>query len=374
MLIALLLAAVFLAYANGANDNFKGVATLFGSQTSGYREALTWACWTTLAGSLASVWVAQGLLSTFSGKGLVPDATAASPHFLVSVGFGAAATVLAASYLGLPISTTHALTGALVGAGLVHGAGEVAFSHLGSTFFIPLLVSPLLAMALTAGVYLIFRMGRLRLGIDKESCLCVGSEIVESELLPATGEQLLQPIPVFQPKIGSNPTCQHVYVGKFLGVPVAAALTKLHYLSAGAVGFARGLNDTPKIAALLIAASMLSPVTRYALVALFIALGGWFSARRVAETMSHRITALNPGQGFSANLVTSLLVIVASRLGMPVSTTHVGVGSLFGIGLLAGSADQRVMASIVSSWVGTLPLAALLAAMVSRLITFSYGP
>ena len=161
MLIALLLAAVFLAYANGANDNFKGVATLFGSQTSGYREALTWACWTTLAGSLASVWVAQGLLSTFSGKGLVPDATAASPHFLVSVGFGAAATVLAASYLGLPISTTHALTGALVGAGLVHGAGEVAFSHLGSTFFIPLLVSPLLAMALTVGVYLIFRMGRL---------------------------------------------------------------------------------------------------------------------------------------------------------------------------------------------------------------------
>ena len=50
MLIALLPAAVFLAYANGANDNFKGVATLFGSQSSGYREALTWACWTTLAG------------------------------------------------------------------------------------------------------------------------------------------------------------------------------------------------------------------------------------------------------------------------------------------------------------------------------------
>ena len=81
--------------------------------------------WTTLAGSLASVWVAQGLLSAFSGKGLVPDVIAASPHFLASVGFGAAATVLAASYLGLPISTTHALTGALVGAGLVYAGGEV---------------------------------------------------------------------------------------------------------------------------------------------------------------------------------------------------------------------------------------------------------
>ena len=370
MLILLLLAAVFLAYANGSNDNFKGVATLFGSQSAGYRSALNWACWTTLAGSLASVWVARGLLSTFSGKGLVADAIAASPYFLVSVGFGAAATVLAASYVGLPISTTHALTGALVGAGMVHARGAVAFSHLGSAFFVPLLVSPLLAMVLAAGAYLFFRTWRLKLGIDKESCLCVGSEIVQSEPLPATGERVLKPIPVLQPQIGSSQYCQHVYVGKFLGVPVAAALTKLHYLSAGAVGFARGLNDTPKIAALLIAGSMLSPVTRYGVVALFIALGGWLSARRVAQTMSHRITPLNPGQGFSANLVTSLLVIVASRLGMPVSTTHVSVGSLFGIGLLARSADHRVMASIVSSWVGTLPLAALLAAIVSLLITF----
>ena len=373
MLIALIVAAAFLAYANGANDNFKGVATLFGSQSAGYRGALNWACWTTLAGSLASVWVAQGLLSAFSGKGLVPDVIAASPHFLASVGFGAAATVLAASYLGLPISTTHALTGALVGAGLVYAGGEVAFSHLGSIFLIPLLVSPLLAMALAAATYLLFRMGRLRLGIDKESCLCVGAEIVESEPLPAMGERVLKPIPVLQPQIGSSQYCQHVYVGKFLGVPVAAALTKLHYLSAGAVGFARGLNDTPKIAALLMAGSMFPPVNRYAVVALLIALGGWLSAGRVAQTMSHRITTLNPGQGFSANLVTSLLVIGASRLGMPVSTTRVSVGSLFGIGLVAGSANRRVMTSIISSWVGTLPLAALLAALVSLLIIFLIG-
>ncbi len=98
--------------------------------------------------------------------------------------------------------------------------------------------------------------------------------------------------------------------------------------------------------------------------ALFIALGGWLSARRVAETLSHKVTAMNPGQGFSANLVTALLVIVASRLGMPVSTTHVSVGALFGIGVLSGSANKRVIASIVSSWVGTLPLAAVLAAIL----------
>ncbi|MDA2924822.1 inorganic phosphate transporter [Acidobacteria bacterium AH-259-L09] len=365
MLIALLLAAIFLAYANGANDNFKGVATLFGSGASDYRRALNWACWTTLAGSISAVWLARELVDIFSGKGLVPDAIAASPAFLVSVGLGAATTILTATYLGLPISTTHALTGALLGAAMVHTTGRVAFSHVGSAFLAPLIFIPLLAMACSASVYLIFRAFRLTLGIDKQSCVCVGRDIVHSVLLPATGETLFKPIPVWQPKIGSKEHCQHTYVGDFFGIPVTEILDKLHYLSAGAVGFARGLNDTPKITALLIASSTLTPVTRYGLVALFIALGGWLSARRVAETMSHRITAMNPGQGFSANLVTSLLVIVASDLGMPVSTTHVSVGSLFGIGLLSGSTDKRVIVSIVSSWVGTLPLAAVLAAIVS---------
>ena len=364
MLIASLLAAIMLAYANGANDNFKGVATLFGSRTSNYRRALNWACWTTLAGSITAAWFAGELLDTFSGRGLVPDAIAASPAFSASVGLGAAATVLLATYLGLPVSTTHALTGALVGAGLVHAASEVAFSQLGTAFLAPLLFSPLLAMVCAGGVYLIFRACRLALGIDKESCLCVGRDIVQSELLPAAGERLLKPIPVWQPQIGSNQYCQQSYLGNFLGLPVAQTMDKLHYLSAGAVGFARGLNDTPKIAALLVASSTLLPVTRYAVVAVLIALGGWLSARRVAETMSHKVTSMNPGQGFSANLVTGLLVIAASRLGMPVSTTHVSVGSLFGIGLLSGTANKRVIASIVSSWVGTLPLAAVLAGIL----------
>ncbi len=364
MWIASLLAAVMLAFANGANDNFKGVATLLGSHTTNYRRALNWACSTTLAGSIAAAWIAQELLDTFSGRGLVPDAIASTPAFSASVGLGAAATVLLATYLGLPISTTHALTGALVGAGLIHAANEVAFSHLGTAFVAPLFLSPLLAMICAAAIYLIFRACRLALGIDKESCLCVGREIIRSELLPAAGERLFKPLPVWQPQMGSNQQCQQSYVGHFWGIPVVKALDLLHYLSAGAVGFARGLNDTPKIAALLVVSSAQTPAARYGLVALFIALGGWLSARRVAETLSHKVTAMNPGQGFSANLVTAFLVIIASRLGMPVSTTHVSVGSLFGIGVLSGSANKRVIASIVSSWVGTLPLAAVLAAIL----------
>lgn len=65
-------ATMFVAYANGANDNFKGVATLFGSGTTDYRKALWWATGATLAGSLAALFLATTLVQTFQGQGLVP--------------------------------------------------------------------------------------------------------------------------------------------------------------------------------------------------------------------------------------------------------------------------------------------------------------
>ena len=108
---------VFLAYSNGSNDNFKGVATIYGSGTASYRRALAWATAATLAGSMLTLVLAAGLITTFSAKGLVSDALAASPAFLGAAALGAALTVLLASLVGLPVSTTHALTGALTGAG-----------------------------------------------------------------------------------------------------------------------------------------------------------------------------------------------------------------------------------------------------------------
>ncbi len=94
------------------------------------------------------------------------------------------------------------------------------------------------------------------------------------------------------------------------------------------------------------------------------AAGGLLNARKVAETISKKITPLNHGQGFTANLVTGLLVVYASRLGIPVSTTHVSVGSLFGIGFITKKANPRVVREILLSWVLTLPIAALLSGFI----------
>src|SRR6187399_3302295 len=96
-------AVLFVAYANGANDNFKGVATLFGSGTSGYRRALAWGTLATFAGSLTAILLSETLVKQFSGRGLVPDGLVGSPSFVAAVAIGTALTVFLATWLSFPI-------------------------------------------------------------------------------------------------------------------------------------------------------------------------------------------------------------------------------------------------------------------------------
>ena len=365
MIITFLFFAVcFLAYTNGANDNFKGVASLYGSRTCGYRTALGWATISTFAGSIAAAFLAEALLKKFSGRGLVPDELTTSPFFLLAVGYGAGATVLLATVLGFPISTTHALTGALVGAGLVatHGTG-VHLGALGKSFVLPLLLSPLLAVAAGAVIYLLFRFARLRAGITKQMCICAGVEERVLALPQPSGVFAAQSLATVTMTAGEAETCRQRYAGRALGLEAGKLLDGLHFLSAGAVGFARGLNDTPKIAALLLVASAFNVRSALVAVAIAMGIGGLLSARKVAQTMSHKITEMNPGQGFAANLSTALLVTTASYHGLPVSTTHVSVGSLLGMGMVTGQAKWAPVLKILLSWVVTLPCGAALAGL-----------
>jgi PiT family inorganic phosphate transporter len=80
--------------------------------------------------------------------------------------------------------------------------------------------------------------------------------------------------------------------------------------------------------------------------------------------MSHKIAEMNHGQGLAANLSTGLLVILATRYGLPVSTTHVSVGSIFGIGLIARKANVGVVLGVVLSWLLTLPCGAFIGGLV----------
>ncbi len=333
VLLPLLAVVLLLGYANGANDNFKAVATVYGSSTLGYRAALGLATAAQLTGSVVSVFVAGALVTAFSGKGLLPDEAVADPRFLLAVGIGAAATVLAATRLGLPVSTTHALLGGLIGAGLAVSPDRLSWTNLGGRYVGPLLLSPAVAVALAACIYPVARAVRCKLGVEATT------------------------------RVGGGR-----YEGDVAGISAQRIVDTCHMTSAFALGFARGLNDTPKVLALLVAAAwsgMSIPVS-LALIAAVMALGGIIHSRRIAETLGRRITEMNRGQGFVANAVASTLVIGASLIGAPVSTTHVSTGAIFGIGLWTKRTSWAVVAQIILAWVVTLPLALVIAFIVVK--------
>ena len=104
------------------------------------------------------------------------------------------------------------------------------------------------------------------------------------------------------------------------------------------------------------------------LTAVAMALGGLISARRVAETMSQKITPMTPATGLTANAVTAAVVLAASPLGLPVSTTHVSCGALFGLASASGQARLGTIGTILAAWVTTLPLGTACGAVAMSLI------
>lgn len=317
MLFTLLILAVcFVAFTNGANANFKGVASLYGSGTASLRVALLWGTALTFAGSATAPFVAKEIAKKFSGRDIVPAKLVGSMDFVAAVALGAALTSFLATRFGFPVSTTHALVGALVGAGYAGAGSEVNLRPLGMNILLPLFLSPLVAAVLGGVLYLLLRA--IRLAPDKPT-----------------------------------PT-----------------LNVLHFLSTGAASFARGLNDTPKMAALFLVASQLDIRWGYAAVAVMIVIGGLLDADKVAETLGKKVTDLSPGQGFAASLVTATLVILATLYGLPLSTTHVSVGSLLGIGVMTGQAKWKMVGEILLAWFSTVPCGAFFAALAYWLIQF----
>ncbi len=353
--------AVFLAFGNGANDNFKGFATVWGTKSLGYRKALLLATLATAAGSLLSLVLAQGLVQQFSGKGLLPQGLVEAPQFLISVGLGAALTVIIATRAGLPISTTHALIGGLVGAGLAASPGQLQFAKLGHAFLLPLLLSPLLA----AGLGLLgYKLLRLRPANADCACLTVDMPIAATTVSPSATALEVRLAATPRLVIASASDCNQpgsLGASAPIRLSIPRLLDQLHVFSASLICFARAVNDTPKLAALLVASQAMSAQMSLVTMAAAMALGGLLLSRRVAQTMSQRVTRMDHSQGLAANLITATLVLTASQFALPVSTTHVSVGAIAGVGAAGNSLNGAALRTILLSWLATLPMAGCLA-------------
>ena len=242
MLIAILILVGLLAFANGSNDNCKGVATLVGFGAARPRQALIWATLTTAIGAAISFWFAAGLIKSFS-TGLFAKGTPLDGTFFAAVLIGAIGWVLFATFTGLPVSTTHAITGGLVGSGLVAlSGGQIHWAELGSKFALPLALGPVLSLVC---VYLISWPIRFLARRYEGRCVCVVHEPTVS-----TCAATAVAAPAVSVVADAETACAEQ--APVVAVSASAAANAIHWASSGLVGFARGWNDAPKIAALAI--------------------------------------------------------------------------------------------------------------------------
>ncbi|MCP9463875.1 MAG: inorganic phosphate transporter [Nitrospira sp.] len=351
-----------LAYANGSNDVSKSVATLVGSGVTEYNTAILWGTIWTVAGASASAFIGGAMVKTFSGGLVRPDAMF-QPAAVLSILTGTIVWILFASRTGLPVSTTHALTGAIVGAGLTSLPHEaLIWPAIAKKIALPLLLSPLLALTVSYLLHPGVHRLATRLG---NTCVC---------LLPASralvtidahgGTRTLFQTTAFGRPVADVPLhCERAGLrGLVLG------LDTVHWLSSGLASFARGMNDAPKIVAMLLLGSLpsvwpssASSLVWFGGVALAMGIGSYLGGLRVTTVLAERITTMDHVEGLSANLTTSSLVLLSGIMGLPVSTTHVSSSAIIGIGLRNGmrTIQWRTVRDMVLAWGVTLPATAL---------------
>lgn len=370
-LFAVFFLAVFLAYANGSNDVSKGIATLVGSGVTSYRRAILWGTLWTGAGAMAGAFLARAMVTTF-GKGLLANGASPTLASAIATIAGAAACVRIATRVGMPVSTTHAIVGSLAAIGAVaYGWNGVNWTAFGGKIAAPLLISPIASLALTAIPLRRWRRPG-RTGDGTSDCVCM-----EADSAP----QFSAPAPSGAAFASSRLPAIHIFTGTqevcTVTRPFALRLTinHLHWLTSGATSFARGLNDAPKMVALILAAVALSSGARtiapaaFALIALGMVAGSWIAGRRVTTVLAERVTQMDHREGFIANLVTAALVGSGAALGLPMSTTHVSSGAIIGAGILKeAGVNRRIVWEMVLAWIITLPAAAVLAVLAYELL------
>ena len=386
--------ALYMAWAIGANDVANAMGTSVGS------GALTIVGAIVVAGifEFGGAFLAGGHVTDTVRKGIL-DPTMVSEEALLygmlAALASAATLLLGATRLGLPVSTTHSIVGAIVGFGAIAvGPEAVNWSKVGQ-IVMSWLSSPLLSGVLAFLIFNLIRASILdaddpirqtrRLGpfffffvffIIGLVTLFKGLKNLNLDLdlpLAIAGSTVLG---LFGMLLGAF-VLRRVDSGKEIEGSrfnkVERVFVVLQILTACAVAFAHGSNDVANSIGPLAAVvnvvegagvSSKAPVQPWMLavggLGIVIGLATW--GYRVMETVGKKITELTPSRGFAAELAAATTIVLASRLGIPISTTHTLVGAVLGVGMARGigAVDLRVVGSIIASWVATLPIAAVL--------------
>jgi PiT family inorganic phosphate transporter len=324
-LIAVILIALAFDFANGFNDAANAIATVVSTRVMSPLVAVTMAGVMNFLGALSGTAVAKAV-----GKGVVdPDSVT-----LVVVAGGVAAAagwVFLASRMGLPVSGSHSLIAGVAGAGIAHGGTGVLVGSGIMKIVLGLAFSPLLGLtggfAIMLTIYWVFR-----------------------HVSPAM---------------------------------VTSVFSKLQIGTAAAMAFSHGSNDAQKTMGIITLALFVSraynletfeiPFWVILLSASVMALGTYFGGSRVIRTLGVRIITMRPVHGFAAESAAATVIEVATRIGIPVSTTHVITSTILGMGSTRRISAVRwgVAKGIVYAWVLTFPICGVLGAGLYLLVNLA---
>jgi PiT family inorganic phosphate transporter len=326
ILVGLIAIALTFDFLNGRNDAANSIATIVSTRVLAPRYAVAWAAFFNF---IAFLVFGLNVASTI-GQGII-SADAISDQVIFGALMGAISWNITTGYLGIPSSSSHALIGGLVGAGVAHvGIRAIVWNGIGKTSA-AIVLSPMTGLALALLLVLFVSWAFVR-------------------AVPARVDGIFR---------------------------------RVQFLSASLYSLGHGGNDAQKtmgiIAALLTAHAQVPGafhvpfwvvISCNGAMALGTLLGGW----RIVRTMGSRITRLTPVQGVCAETAGSITLFLATGLGIPVSTTHTITGAIVGVGAArrASAVRWNVAQRIVIAWVITMPAAALIGATFYGLASLNW--
>ncbi len=390
---------LYMTWGVGANDLANAMGTSVGAGAVTVKQAIGIAIVFEFAGAV----LAGGNVTSTIRKGIIdPTAIVATPEILVygmlAALLAAAVWLMIASTRGWPVSTTHSIVGALIGFAIV-GIGPDAVNWgkvgkivaswvispaIGGTIAFLLVMStrklifnsenPLRSAKRYAPLY-IFMLGfviSLITMFKGLKHLHIDLSVTQSFMLAIVAGLFTATVGwYFISKVEEDPEADR----DFHFASVEKVFTPMMLFTACAMAFAHGSNDVangigPLAAVISIVSSGGEVMQKSAMPIWILMVGGTgivvglvTMGYKVMLTVGTKITELTPSRGFCAELAAASTVVLASRTGIPVSTTHILVGAVLGVGLARGigALDLRVVLNIIISWVVTLPAGALMA-------------
>ncbi len=410
LLVFAIAACIYMACNIGANDVANAMGTSVGSGSLTFKQAILIAAVAEFAGA----YLVGGHVSDTIRKGMLdPTIFAGDPIHLVYGMIGAlvasAVWLNLASYLGWPVSTTHAIVGAVVGFGVMAGGLDaVSWSKVGKVVM-SWVISPVMGGLCS---FILFRFITYQIFSRRNPllyakkllpylvfmvCIILANAMFYKGLKNLHLDLSFVQAMVYAILVGvAGFFLSKVIVKKVPDVPkreihkqldsTEKIFKYLQILTAFYIAFAHGSNDVANavgpLAAVVAILKNGSVQMKVDMPSWILAMGGacivfglliW--GRRVMETIGNKITEITPSRGFCATFGAATIVLVCSKMGLPVSTTHTLVGSVIGVGFARGlpTLNLGIIQEIVISWVATVPFTAVLSAILFKILLITLG-